>query len=86
MSRNVADDFMHQVLVDGVLDLGNAWQGWRLRGDQLISPDGDRVTPLRLSGLLFVESLQKRRRKKSPAGAALLRAIRTPLEANASSS
>lgn len=41
-------------------DFGGLWLGWRLRGRDLISPEGDRVNPRRLAGLLWVE--QQRRR------------------------
>lgn len=51
------------------IDPGGHWIGWRLRGRVLISPDGDRITPERLRGLLFSESLKLRRQKaRKPAG------------------
>jgi|GEM_PF-2047793 hypothetical protein len=31
------------------------WSGWRMAGRELVSPDGDRINPERLRGLLFVE-------------------------------
>lgn len=42
------------------IDPGGRWIGWRLRGNFLISPDGDKITPERLRGILFREDLAKR--------------------------
>lgn len=42
------------------IDPGGRWLHWRLRGNFLISPDGDRITPERLRGILFREDLTKR--------------------------
>jgi len=51
------------------IDPGGRWLHWRLRGNFLISPDGDRITPERLRGLLFTESLRVRRNKaRRPVG------------------
>lgn len=44
----------------GHVDLSADWAGWRLRGRWLISPDGDRINPLRLRGILFREALERR--------------------------
>lgn len=44
----------------GHIDLGGDWAGWRLRGKWLISPDGDRINPLRMRGILFREAGDKR--------------------------
>lgn len=66
-------DFMYQVQVTGHLDLGNEWKGWKLRGPYLVAPNGDRILPQRLLGLLYVEKLQKRvmvASRKSAAAAA----------------
>ncbi len=45
------------------IDPGGHWLGWKLRGRVLVSPDHDRITPERLRGLLFCESLRLRRDK-----------------------
>ena len=45
------------------IDPGGHWLGWKLRGRVLVSPDQDRITPERLRGLLFCESLRLRRDK-----------------------
>ena len=58
---------MYSVLVENRCDFGNEWQGWRMRGSYLISPDGDRVSARRLRGLLFSASLAKPRRASKPA-------------------
>jgi hypothetical protein len=57
---------MYQVKVDGWLDLGNDWTGWRLRGKYLVSPAGDRISPQRLLGICFVESLRRRPKSTAP--------------------
>lgn len=47
----------------GHVDLSADWAGWRLRGRWLISPEGDRINPLRLRGLMFREANEQRRHK-----------------------
>lgn len=47
----------------GHVELAADWAGWRLRGRWLISPEGDRINPERLRGLLFREANEKRRHK-----------------------
>lgn len=44
----------------GHVDLAADWAGWKLRGKWLISPDGQRINPLRLRGILFREEGEKR--------------------------
>lgn len=44
----------------GQLDLTGEWYGWRLRGRHLVSPDGDRLTPERLRGLLWRDRAELR--------------------------
>ena len=53
-------EFVYQVQVLGVLDLGHEWTGWRLRGRWLVSPAGDRINPQRLAGMLFAEANRER--------------------------
>lgn len=61
-----SERFMYDLLVNSRVDFANEWSGWKMRGAVLISPEGDRIRPERLRGLLFGESLKKR--KKSPSG------------------
>lgn len=42
------------------LDLIGEWYGWRLRGRHLVSPDGERITPERLRGLLWRDGSELR--------------------------
>lgn len=49
--------------VIGHVDLAAEWAGWRLRGRWLISPEGDRINPERLRGILFREANEKRRHR-----------------------
>ena len=46
--------------VNGEAHLHGPWHGWRLAGNQLISPDRDRITPESLRGLLYLADLRKR--------------------------
>lgn len=41
--------------------LAGPWDGWRLADRFLISPDGDRITPERLRGLLWRQAQEQRR-------------------------
>ena len=69
-SQAEAMEFMYQVLVNGQLDLRNEWNGWKLRGPYLVAPNGDRILPQRLLGLLYTEKLQKRVYQATKANAA----------------
>ena len=51
---------LYQEKVLGHVDLAADWAGWKLRGKWLISPDGERINPLRLRGILFREDGEKR--------------------------
>lgn len=66
------------------IDPGGHWIGWRLRGRFLISPDGDRITPERLRGILFREDLAKRsaRWKSINSGLAVVQDVSGCLAAN----
>ncbi len=37
------------------------WVGWRMAGRELVSPDGDRITPERLRGLIWRLQAEARR-------------------------
>lgn len=55
------------------MDFDDEWRGWKLRGNYLISPCGDRMTPGRVAGLAWRDSLELRRagfasRRKAEAG------------------
>lgn len=49
--------------VYNITPLYGPWSGWRMAGRVLVSPDGDRITPERLRGLMFRETNEVRRRK-----------------------
>lgn len=40
--------------------LPQPWNGWRFAGRELVSPEGDRIAPERLRGLLWREAGEKR--------------------------
>lgn len=48
------------------------WLGWRLAGGELISPDGDRISPERLRGILFAETSRKRVARAEPRTATVI--------------
>lgn len=54
---------LFEFLVHGCGSLGGPWQGWRLAGRHLVSPEGDRVTVERLRGLLWAERTASRLRR-----------------------
>jgi hypothetical protein len=68
----IARDSFAAWKIHGALDLEGAWLGWRLRGRDLVSPDGDRISPTRLRGLMFLEAVTRRkvRRAAKPAAVA----------------
>lgn len=41
--------------------LHDAWAGWRMAGRDLVAPDGQRINPQRLRGLMFRDELELRR-------------------------
>ena len=43
-----------------------------MAGRFLVSPDGDRITPERLRGILFAEAARRRLVERHPAGAAVI--------------
>mgnify|MGYP002622852234 CR=1 FL=1 len=45
--------------VEGSGPLFGHWAGWRIAGRELVTPDGDRIRPERLRGLLFREASEK---------------------------
>lgn len=63
MSAPTADDAM-RFMADAVLyqrvDLTGPWQGWRVRGRDLVAPDGQRVSTQRLEGLLWRDAMELR--------------------------
>ena len=44
---------LYEEKVLGHIDLTGEWAGWRLRGRDLIAPDGTRINPRSLQGMLF---------------------------------
>lgn len=59
---------LYDRLVYGKQHLTQEWRGWRLAGRVLVSPDGDRITPQRLRGILFSESMRTKRKSGLPGG------------------
>lgn len=48
------------------IDLQAEWEGWRMRGRDLVSPSGQRINPRRLLGLLFAEENRQRVERTRP--------------------
>ncbi|MCC6756733.1 MAG: hypothetical protein IT474_02055 [Arenimonas sp.] len=44
------------------LNLTGDWNGWKFRGRDLVSPDGERISPERLRGILYKEKADKSKR------------------------
>jgi hypothetical protein len=71
-TQEEAFKFMFNALVYQHMDMAGLWEGWKFRGKHFISPDGDRITPQRLRGLLWRDVMELRRagyasRKKAEA-------------------
>jgi len=54
-----AADYQRRVL--NQVELTGPWLGGRLAGRDLVSPDGQRISPERLRGLIFRQSIDGRR-------------------------
>jgi hypothetical protein len=52
--------FMFDFLASNHIDLAGPWCGWRLRGRDLVSPAGDRLSPERLAGLAWRDAMELR--------------------------
>lgn len=50
----------YQRVVHNTMALHGPWAGWRMAGHELVSPDGDRVRPERLRGLLWRELVRRK--------------------------
>ena len=48
------------------------WAGWRMAGRNLVSPDGDRICPERLRGILFAEAARQQLAKRQSRRAAVI--------------
>lgn len=53
-----AIQFMHEALVHNRIHFGYEWQGWRMAGRDLVSPEGDRICANRLLWLMRRESMR----------------------------
>ncbi len=51
----------HDRVVYNRTALYGPWYGWRMAGRVLVSPEGDRIAPERLRGLLWSERLRIRK-------------------------
>ena len=47
-------------IVENHVNLSGPWEGWRLAGRDLVSPDRKRISPERLRGLLFRQDSEAR--------------------------
>lgn len=54
-------DSHYERVVHNKTDLHGPWSGWRLAGRDLVAPDGQRLPPQRLRGLLWREQMELRR-------------------------
>jgi hypothetical protein len=51
--------FMYDALVYSRVDFAGEWVGWRMRGRDLITPDGDRLSVGRLRWILGREAIRQ---------------------------
>ncbi len=56
----------YQRVVANIVPLHGDWAGWRMAGRCLVSPDGDRISPERLRGVLWRESCRKHVLRSTP--------------------
>ena len=45
--------FMRDAVIDQRIDLTGPWQGWKIRKQYLVSPDGDRIMVREIVGMLI---------------------------------
>lgn len=51
---------LHDRIAHNLTPLYGPWTGWRMAGRELVSPDGDRISPERLRGLLWRQQAEAR--------------------------
>jgi len=57
-----AMDWLHDLMTRNHTPLYGPWQGWRVAGRELVAPDGQRITPARVQGLLWRDEMELRRK------------------------
>ena len=57
----------HERIVYNKTPLYGPWTGWRMAGRELVSPEGDRINPGRLAGLLWAERARAGSQKQNNA-------------------
>lgn len=60
-SPNACANALYEHTVHNRTPLYGDWSGWELRGRDLVAPDGQRISPGRLRGLLWRDTLELRR-------------------------
>ena len=55
-----AMDWLHDLMARNHTPLYGRWNGWRMAGRELVSPDGTRFTPERLRGLAWQQETSTR--------------------------
>jgi hypothetical protein len=51
--------FMYDALVHSSIDLACEWEGWKIRGRDLVTPDRDRISVGRLKWLIAREAMRE---------------------------
>lgn len=49
--------FMYEAVVHQRIDLTGPWRGWRIAGRDLVAPDGQRISPARMAGIMWRDEL-----------------------------
>lgn len=52
---------LHDRQVHNQTPLHGRWEGWRMAGRDLVAPDGARISPERLRGLMWRQEAEERR-------------------------
>lgn len=55
-----AMQYIMDAQLNGRIDFVGKWNGWKLRDRDLVSPDGQRISPRRLEGLLWRDAMELR--------------------------
>ena len=57
-----AAHFYYQAKVHNNIDLTRQWSGFKLRGRDLVAPDGQRITVQRINGILWRDEMELRKK------------------------
>lgn len=50
--------FMYAAVIHQQIDLTGPWRGWRIAGRDLVAPDGQRISPARMAGIMWRDDME----------------------------